>query len=123
MDPENDHQEERLKHSLDSRLEQIARETTPPPARLPDHEPEHIQATNANSDALASLVLGIICCILFLIPCFVIPLALLGLILGLIANAKDEGSARTGIMMNIIALVLSLIFVLYLFLAGKHLAF
>lgn len=81
---------------------------------------------NNNKEGLAtgSLVIGIISLILsltciFIIPIFiVIPLALIGLILGIVNKAK-KGKKFAGIVLNIIAIVLSIfIFIMTIIIIG-----
>lgn len=59
--------------------------------------------------ALASMILGIVSLIFWLIPLFGAPLSIVGLILGIIGRNSDrKGKAKAGIIMNCIALVLTI---------------
>jgi hypothetical protein len=110
MENKPDQHDERSEPSLDSRLEQIARGTTPPPARLPENDPGHIPATTYDSNVIASLVMGIISIVICCIPYAAIPLAIVGLYIGLWANAHGmAASANTGVLLNAIGLALSVI--------------
>jgi hypothetical protein len=110
MEHKPDQQDECPDPSLDSRLEHIARGTTPPPARLPENDPGHIPATTYDSNVIASLVMGIISIVICCLPYAAIPLAIVGLCIGLWANSHGtEGSANTGVLLNIIGLALSVI--------------
>jgi len=87
-------------------LEEIARATHLPPAQLPDSGPSHIPATSGDSNSNAALVLGIISLCL---PIVSFPLALLGLIFGLLSHNRGGKKARIGILLNAIALGISII--------------
>ena len=65
--------------------------------------------------ATASLVLGIIALVIFCIPVLALILAIIGLILGISYLSRSEvksvkGRAISGIVLNIIAILLSLVF-------------
>ncbi len=99
---EQDTQETTVAHSLG----EIARAAKPPPARLPSSEPAHIQATTGDSNSKAALVLGIISLCL---PIISFPVAVLGIIFGLLSPDRDSTNARIGIILNAIALGISVI--------------
>ena len=121
MDKQHDQQAERRDNIVESRLEEIARGTSPPPARLPEQEPAHIPATTSDSNVTASLVLGIIClCISPILPWIAFPGALIGLIIGLVANNHNDGSAKVGVILNAVALGFSIIAVLIYLLHLLH---
>lgn len=69
------------------------------------------KSTGSNKESLgtASLVIGIISLVLsFIINLFVLPLALVGLILGIVNKAKN-GKKISGIILNVVAMLLSVI--------------
>ena len=105
MDNDFDKDTPPASNTVESRLGEIARATAPPPARLPDREPTNIPATHSDTNATASLVLGIVS--LCLLGCAV-PVAILGLIFGLIAKGGKD-TARIGIILNLIALGLGVL--------------
>ncbi|MHB9022901.1 MAG: hypothetical protein ACYC7E_01815 [Armatimonadota bacterium] len=106
MDSQSYQEEQHKKNTLESKLEEIVRATSPPPARLPACQPANIPATTSDTNATTSLVLGIIN---LCIPVLSFPSALLGLILGIIANKHAAGTARIGIILNSIALGISVL--------------
>lgn len=60
--------------------------------------------------ALASMILGIISLITWLIPLFGFPTSITGLILGIIGRkSENKGKATAGIIMSSVGLVLSLV--------------
>ena len=90
---------------------QVPSETTPPPVRQP---PE------GNALAITSFVLGLISTISVCICYISVPLGITGLILGFVAKkqAAGNGMRTAGIVLSILGIVVSLAFILLIFLGA-----
>ncbi|HJO93968.1 MAG TPA: DUF4190 domain-containing protein [Victivallales bacterium] len=70
---------------------------------------EEINKTKGGGKAIASLVLGIIGIIAWLIPLFGLPITIVGLVLGCKGRkSAKKGIATSGIVLSIIGLVLTI---------------
>lgn len=83
-------------------------------------QPNNINNQTKNTKAIVSLVLGIICILaVWLLNVLIIPLAIIGLIFGIIEKNKS-GIKTTGIILNIVSIALSIIIILIMILfVGK----
>ena len=75
--------------------------------------------------ATASLVLGIIALLIFCVPVFALILGIIGLLLGIVYFGNNDvksvkGRAISGIVLNIIAILLSLVFTLGIYWYAKN---
>ncbi|UOE96199.1 MULTISPECIES: DUF4190 domain-containing protein [Bacillaceae] len=71
---------------------------------------EQVDSNKHSGKAIASLVLGLVAIIFWLIPLFGIPITIVGLVLGIIARKSNKrGMAIAGIILSSIFLLLSLI--------------
>ncbi len=76
------------------------------------------QPKASNGMSIASMVLGIIGIIMFCIPYFAIPAAIVGLILGIVSirtHKGGRGMAIAGLILSIIALLFGLLIVVSMF--------
>lgn len=78
----------------------------------PQYQQYQPRQQEAKGMSIASMVLGIISLVLFCIWYLSIPLAIVGLVLGILGRKKGgKGMATAGIICSIIALVLTVVFV------------
>ena len=89
-----------------------------------DEPIEHQLPTTGGGKAVASLVLGIISLLSWCLPFIGLPVAIVGLVLGIKdRQSPNRGMAIAGIVMSVIGLVLSLINAAigaYLGVTGQH---
>lgn len=73
-------------------------------------EENNINENNSNGMATASLILGIISLLAWLLPLFGYPVSIIGLILGIISNKKEKNKfSKIGIILSAIGLGITLI--------------
>lgn len=73
-------------------------------------EENNINENNSNGMATASLILGIISLLAWLLPLFGYPVSIIGLILGIISNKNEKNKfSKIGIILSAIGLGITLI--------------
>lgn len=89
--------------------------TQPPMTPGIQYQPQPQRA--GNGMAVASLICGIVACVLFCFGFISVPLGVVAIVLGVIANGKagrgeatGAGMAKAGLVLGILAVVLSIIF-------------
>lgn len=68
-------------------------------------EENNVSQTNSNGMSIASLILGIIGLVAWILPLLGYPINIIGLILGIISNKKENNNfSKTGIILSAIGL-------------------
>lgn len=68
-------------------------------------EENNVSQTNSNGMSIASLILGIIGLVAWILPLLGYPINIIGLILGIISNKKEKNKfSKTGIILSAIGL-------------------
>lgn len=68
-------------------------------------EENNVSQTNSNGMSIASLILGIIGLVAWILPLLGYPINIIGLLLGIISNKKEKNKfSKTGIILSAIGL-------------------
>lgn len=68
-------------------------------------EENNVSQTNSNGMSIASLILGIIGLVAWILPLLGYPINIIGIILGIISNKKEKNKfSKTGIILSAIGL-------------------